>query len=66
MGSIYYSKRIPERTAVRRARARPKTFKTEEAAKAWAEKQGIKEYKIVNLKSSESKEKKIKVIVNKS
>ena len=62
MGSTYYSKRIPERTAIRRPRARPKTFKTEESAKAWAEKQGLKDYKIVNLKSSESKEKKLKVI----
>ena len=63
MGSIYYSKRIPERTAVRRKRSRPKTFKTEEAAKAWAEKQGLKKYKLVNLKSSESKTKKIKVVL---
>jgi hypothetical protein len=62
MGSTYFSKRIPERTPVRRERARPKTFKTEEAAKAWAEKQGLKDYKIVNLKSSESKEKKLKII----
>ncbi len=62
MGSIYYSKRIPTRTAVRRERTRPKTFKTEEAAKTWAEKKGLKDYKLVNLKSPESKTKKIEVI----
>ena len=62
MGSLYYSKRIPERTAVRKGRARSKTFKTEEAAKAWAEKKGLKDYKLVNLKSPESKTKKIAVV----
>ena len=63
MGSTYFSKRIPERTAVRRERARPKTFNSEEAAKAWAEKKGLKDYKLVNLKSSESKIKKIKIVL---
>ena len=62
MGSVYFWKRIPERTAVRRERARPRTFKTEEAAKAWAEKQKIKNYKLENIKSSESKIKKIRVV----
>ena len=62
MGSVYFSKRIPERTKVRRPRTRPKTFNTEEAAKAWAEKQGIKNYKLKNIKSPESKTKKIKVV----
>ena len=63
MGSTYFSKRIPERTAVRRPGKRPKTFKTEEAAKAWVDKQGIKNYELVNLKSAEGKTKKIKVVV---
>lgn len=62
MGSRYYSKRIPERTAVRRPRSRPKTFKTEEAAKAYAEKKELKNYKLVNLKSAESNIKKIKIV----
>ena len=62
MGSTYFSKRIAERTKVRRARTRLKTFKTEEAAKAWAEKQGIKDYELANIKSPESKTKKIKVV----
>ncbi len=42
---------------------RPKTFTTEEAAKKWAEEQGFKEFKLENLKSPESKTKKIRVIV---
>jgi hypothetical protein len=42
---------------------RPKTFKTEEAAKAWADKQGFKKYILINLKSAESKTKKIRVKV---
>jgi len=42
---------------------RPKTFKTEESAKAYAEKHKIKDYKLVNLKSSESKDKKLKIVV---
>ena len=62
MGSTQYSKRVPERTHKRRLRARPKTFKTEEAAKAYAEKKGLKDYKLVNLRSPESKTKKIKVV----
>lgn len=43
---------------------RPKTFKSEEKAKEWAEKQGFKGYKLVNLKSEESSKKKIKVVLS--
>ena len=49
MGSRYFSKRVPERTAVRRARTRPKTFKTEEKAKAYAKIKDISDYKITKL-----------------
>ena len=62
MGSTHYSKRIPERKSVRRPRNRPKTFKSEEAAKAWAEKKGIASYDLKNLRSPEGKTKKIQVI----
>ena len=62
MGSVFYSKRLPTKRRVRRERSRPKTFKTEEAAKAWAEKNKIKDYKLVNIKSKEAKTKKIKVV----
>lgn len=63
MGNRYFSERIPKRTPVRRPRKRTRTFKSEEAAKAWAEKQGIKNYKLVNLRGPFSKEKKIKVVL---
>jgi hypothetical protein len=36
MGSTYFNKRIPMRTATRRARDRPKTFKTKEQAEKYA------------------------------
>ena len=42
--------------------ARPKTFKSEAAAKKYAETKGIKSYKLVNLKSSTSKTKKLKIV----
>ena len=41
--------------------SRPKTFKSEESAKAYAEKNGMKDYKLVNLKSANSKTKKIRI-----
>jgi hypothetical protein len=52
MGSRLYTIREPRRKnkTIRRPRSRPKTFKTEAAAKAYAEKQGIKKYKITKLK----------------
>jgi hypothetical protein len=41
---------------------RPKSFKTEESAKAWAEKKGIKNFTLKNLKNAECKEKKLLII----
>jgi len=60
MGSILWSKRHQRYTPVRKSR--PKTFKTEQAAKLWADKKGIKSYRLVNLKSPESSTKKIRVV----
>ena len=40
----------------------PKTFKTEESAKAYAEKARIKKYSLLNVKTSEAKVKKIRVV----
>lgn len=39
---------------------RPKTFKTEESAKKYAESKGLKEYDLVNLKLGDKK--KLKVV----
>ncbi len=50
MGSTFYSKRLPNRkNSKRRARQRPKTFKTEEKAKEYAEKNNISDYNITRL-----------------
>ena len=62
MGSRYFSKRIPDRTAIRTKRNRPKTFKTEESAKKYAEEQGIKSYTLFNLKNTASQTKKLRII----
>ena len=41
---------------------RPKTFKTEEAANKYAEANKIKSYTLENIKSPESKTKKIRIL----
>ena len=40
---------------------RPKTFKTEESAKKWAEAQGLKKFELKNIRIG-TKDKKIRVI----
>ena len=42
--------------------SRPKSFKTEESAKLWAESKGIKEFTLRNLRSPEAREKKLIVV----
>ena len=59
--SIRYN-RDSRYTKPRYRKSRPKTFKSEEAAKAWAEKQKIKNYDLVNLKLESSSQKKIRVV----
>ena len=46
----------------RNRKARPKTFGSEEAANKYAEEHGIKSHVLVNIKSTESSEKKIKIV----
>ncbi|RME78242.1 hypothetical protein D6774_01805 [Candidatus Woesearchaeota archaeon] len=41
---------------------RPKTFKTEEAAHAWAKANGIEKYTLKNLKFDSANSKKIRVV----
>lgn len=43
--------------------AKPKTFKTEEAAKKYAETKGIKNYKLVDLQELNPAKSKIKIVV---
>lgn len=62
MGSTFYLKRY--RPHVGRGRAkRAKTFTNEEAAKQWATAQKLEKYTLVNLKSTESSIKKIRIVV---
>lgn len=66
MSNRYYSNRLrkiaEKKAKTRRKRSRPKSFKSEEAAKKWAEANKITNYTLKNLKSPESKTKKIVVI----
>lgn len=66
MSNRYYSNRLKaiaeKKAKTRRKRNRPKSFKTEEAAKKWAESNKISDYSLKNLKSPENKAKKIIVI----
>jgi hypothetical protein len=66
MGSTYYSKRLKvrliNRVNVRRKRTRPKSFKTEDAAKKWAGDNSVKSYDLKNLKSTESSTKKLVIL----
>lgn len=48
----------------RRITKRPKTFKSEESAKKYAETNGIKKYTLENLKTEGAKEKKLRIIEN--
>ena len=61
MGSTLYSKRW-KWVDSRIRNKRPKTFKTEESAKKWAELHNIKGYELKNSHPS-SANKKIKIIV---
>ena len=47
----------------RKRAIRPKTFKSEESAKKYAEKQGINKYTLENMKSLESSVKKLRIVV---
>lgn len=53
MSSRYYSKRLKDKAKKdakrRRPRSRPKSFKTEEAAKKYAESKKMKDYKLKKL-----------------
>jgi hypothetical protein len=65
MGSTYFVKRLfatKRKPKYGRQRAkRAKTFKSEEAAKKWAESKKMKNYELVDLKKGK-KERKIKVV----
>ena len=64
MGSTYFTNRIKNLLAkdAKGRKKRPKTFKSEEAAKVYAEKHGIKHYELENMKFASSKTKKIRIL----
>jgi len=65
MGKIHTRIKRKMKSALIRGRnrkTRPKTFKTEEIAKRYAESKGLENYKLVNLHSVDGKVKKIRVV----
>ena len=60
--SIRHDRDLRFRKTRNKTASRPKTFKTEEAAHAYAKSQGIKDYSLENLKSSEAKTKKLRIV----
>ncbi|MBI5393340.1 hypothetical protein HZA96_05715 [Candidatus Woesearchaeota archaeon] len=51
-------------TGGRNRKARPRTFKTEAAAHAFAKEQGLESYKLENLKNTDTKDKKYRIFNN--
>ncbi len=62
MGSTFYKKRLYVKEG-RKRKKRPKTFRSEESAIAWSSKNNIKKFELKNLRSPESRKKKIRVII---
>ena len=64
MGNRYHTLRAKKYQGKPRGiNARPKTFKTEESAKKWAELNKITKYKLENLRNSESKSSKLRIVL---
>ena len=63
MGGTFYKKRSGFLAFRPTNKSRPKTFKTEESANAYAEKMGLTEYTLDNMKSPESSTKKLRIVV---
>jgi len=61
MGSTLFKERYHQRLGRDRIK-RPKTFKSAELAKAWAEVNGIKSYDLVDLRTEGSKDHKIRLV----
>jgi hypothetical protein len=61
MGSTLYKERYKQRLG-RDRKKRPKTFKSAELAKAWAERNKVKSYELVDLRPAGSKDHKLRVV----
>jgi len=64
MANKTVKRRIRKAASIRPKVKRPKTFKTEESAKAYAEKHKIKKFTLINIRTPESSDKKIKIILS--
>ena len=64
MSNRFYSKRLRVKEERKREnrKSRPKSFKTEDAARKWADTNKIKNYSLRNLKSLEGSKKKIVIV----
>ncbi len=60
--SVHLKKRERIVKGGRNRKRRPKTFSTEDAAKAYAKSAGLEKYELVNMKSGDSSSKKIRII----
>jgi hypothetical protein len=61
--SIRHDRDMRYRKSRNKTITRPKTFKTEEAAKKYAEANGVKKYTLENIKSIDSNSKKIRIVI---
>ena len=64
MGNTLWSNRH-DATLGRNRTKRPKTFKTSEAAHAWAKKHGISKYDVENMRPASTKYHKFRVVAQK-
>ena len=62
--ALRVSRRISKLRGRGNREVRPKTFTSEESAKNWADKNGVKNYELKNLKSPLNTTKKIQVVVS--
>ena len=60
--SIRHNRDLRYQKPRNKSEARPKTFSSEDAAKTYADANGIKKYTVKNLKSEESATKKLVIV----
>ncbi|MFT4312883.1 MAG: hypothetical protein ACMXYA_00580 [Candidatus Woesearchaeota archaeon] len=62
--SVHLKKREIIMKNGRKRQSRPKTFKTQEAANAYAKEKGLKNYSLKNLRSESASSAKYRIVVN--
>ena len=61
--SIRHDRDLRYRTSRNKCVSKPKTFKTEVSAAAWAKTHNVSDYTLVNLRSSAAKIKKLRILI---